>query len=70
MKEITFKTKFELGETAFRFNPDTDKLEEFLIEKISFDITKDNVYLWYSNGSQLLLAQQLFGSKQEFIDGL
>jgi hypothetical protein len=70
MKEIKFETKFDLGETAFRFNPNNNKLEEFIIEKISFDITKDNIYLMYGNGSQFLLAEQLFRSKQEFIDGL
>lgn len=70
MKEIKFETKFELGETAFRFNPRTNKLEEFVIEKISFDITKDNIYLMYGNGSQFFFAEQLFRSKQEFIDGL
>lgn len=70
MKEIKFETKFELGETAFTFNPRTNKLEEFVIEKITFDITKYNIYLMYGNGSQFLFAEQLFRSKQEFIEGL
>jgi hypothetical protein len=57
MKEITFKTKFELGDTALRYNPKTHKLEEFVIEKISYDICKDNIFLMYSNGSIFLFEE-------------
>jgi hypothetical protein len=70
MKEITFKTKFELGDTALHYNSKTHKLEEFVIEKISYDICKDNIFLMYSNGSIFLFEEQLFRSKQEFVESL
>ena len=35
MNEIIIKTKFEIGETAFRFNTSSYKLEEFVIYEIA-----------------------------------
>lgn len=71
MKEITVKTKFDLGESAFYYDSTEHKLKEHRIELVSFMVDATSVKIWYYNRDGVSFSEDLlFRSKQEFIDSL
>ena len=69
--EITFKTKFDLGDKAFYYSPSTRRIEEFNVEKIHFVVDGEETIITYSSGSfDFKDEEDLFRSKEEFIDSL
>lgn len=71
MNEIIIKTKFEIGETAFRFNTSSYKLEEFVIHEIACYTSEKGTKVTYFNSEYTGIQEsQLFKSKEEFIESL
>lgn len=71
MKEFTFKTRFGLGENIVGFDPFNKRLTEFVITKISFNLTCNELSVWYhGNGGTFFKESDCFRNKQEFLDNL
>lgn len=71
--DITIKTKFNPGDTALRFNPGTNKLEEFHIRSAYIYIGADgipSIGYFTEDSYQNTLEKDLFKSKEEFINKL
>lgn len=69
MKEITFKTKFDLGQTAVAFDSSSNKLQTIEIVEIQFDMDGCNSYVWYrdKHTRDLFRENNVFSSREEFI---
>jgi hypothetical protein len=71
MNEIIIKTKFEIGETAFRFNTSSYKLEEFVIYEIACYKGEKGTKVNYFNSEYTCVQEsQLFKSKEAFIESI
>lgn len=67
--EIKIKTKFNVGDTALRFNPSTNKLEEFVVNNITVQVYSEGTYIGYHTKDSYTYTKEadLFASKEEFI---
>ena len=71
MKEITIRTKFDLGEIAFIYDSVTCRLVEFYITQITFSTDGLNSMIFYHDGQGLCVEEsKVYKTKQEFIDKL
>lgn len=70
--EVKVLTKYDVGEKVYRLNECTNKLEEFVIQKVWLCVCKDNIAISYSNGNYNLITPEnrLYKSKEEFIQQL
>lgn len=67
MKEITFKTKFDLGQSIVKFDASRNKLIPFVVTKISFDCSKDGVSIWYHGETLMASENDCYSSREDFI---
>lgn len=67
--EINIKTKFNVGDTALRFNPSTNKLEEYAVNSIHIQVIGGKTSIGYHTKEcySYTLETDLFASKEEFI---
>lgn len=67
--EISLKTKFNVGDTAFKYNPSTHKMEEYLVQSISIQVTNGQTFVGYHTKDSYSFTSEadLFASKEEFI---
>lgn len=72
MKEITIKTKFDLGQSAVAFNSSTNKLQDIEISSISFNTDGITSNIWYIDKatSKLFMEKDVYTSREEFIEQL
>ena len=70
MKEFSFNTRFDLGDEVVGFDTTTNRLVEFQIEKITFDLSVVSLDIWYHAGAKIFHERNIYRSRQEFIDGL
>lgn len=70
MKEITLKTKFDLGDEVFAIKYPSTTGVEGKIWRIDFEVTNGEVKIWYFIDAEPILEDAVFSSKQEFIDSL
>lgn len=70
--EIKITSKFNVGDTAYKFNTETNKLEEFHIKSISVHIYENmQAFGYHSEEPMSYTAERyLFASKEEFINQL
>lgn len=70
--EIKITSKFNVGDTAYKFNPETSKLEEFHIKSISVHIHENMQTFGYHSDERMSYTPEryLFASKEEFINQL
>lgn len=71
--DITIKTKFNPGDTALQFNPETNKLEEFYVRAAYIYIGGDgipSIGYFTEDSYQNTPEKDLFTSKEEFINQL
>lgn len=71
--DITIKTKFNPGDTALQFNPETNKLEEFYVRSAYIYIGDDripSIGYFTEDSYQNTPEKDLFTSKEEFINQL
>ena len=66
---INITTKFSKGDKALKFNPSTNKLEEFVIEAVNVLVKDGKFAVSYRNENIMsyIAENQLFASKEEFI---
>lgn len=67
---VNVQTKFNIGDTAYKFNPRTMKLEPFEIKRICAFIDEEkglSVSYTTSESYQYASEKELFVSKEEFI---
>ena len=71
MKEITIKTKFNLGEVAYVYNSENCRLVEIHITQISFSTDGVSSIIMYHDGQGHCYEEsKVYKTKQEFIDKL
>ena len=67
---VNVQTKFNIGDTAYKFNPATMKLEPVEISRVNIHVLK-NKDLSVSYGATdivgVFFEKELFASKEEFI---
>ena len=71
--DITIKTKFNPGDTALKFNPGTNKLEEFHVKNVYIIIGTDgtpSIGYFTEDSYHNTPEKDLFSSKEEFINQL
>lgn len=71
--EISIKTKFNPGDTAYRFNPSTNKLEEYHVKKVYIITTSEetlSIGYFTDDSYDNTPEKDLFASKEEFINQL
>ena len=69
---INITTKFNQGDKALKFNPSTNKLEEFVIAAVNVRVKDGKFAVSYRNEDIMMYTSedQLFLSKEEFISQL
>ena len=70
MKEFMFKTRYDLGEKVVGFDSTNNKLIEFEINRISFDLSLTDILIWYHGGNHFFTEKNVYRTKEEFINGL
>lgn len=69
--EVTIKTRWNIGDTAYRFNESTMKLEEFTIKSICASLSPEgDHFINYFSETGDAPEYKLFASKEEFINNL
>lgn len=68
--EISFNTKFNLGDVIYFYNRIEHKLCSLDVTKITYDITNNGVSIWYHSTEYLANEDSVFSSKEEFFDTL
>jgi hypothetical protein len=70
MKEFMFKTRYDLGEKVVGFDSTNNKLVEFEINRISFDLSLTDILIWYHDDSVMFREKDVYRARQDFIDNL
>jgi hypothetical protein len=70
MKEFAFKTRYDLGDKVVGFDSTNNKLVEFEIDKITFDLSFTGILIWYHGGNYFFAERNVYRTKEEFINGL
>ena len=70
--DIKLKTRFNVGDTAKKFNASTNKLEDFLVHSITVQVIGETTTIGYHTKESYSYTEEknLFASKQEFINQL
>ena len=67
---VNVTTKFNIGDTAYKFNPATTKLEPVEISRVSVHAHKDKDFSVSYGATDIVgifFEKELFASKEEFI---
>ena len=70
MKEFKFNTRYDLGDKVVGFDSTNNKLIEFEINRISFDLSFTDILIWYHGDSVMLREKDIYRTRQDFIDNL
>jgi hypothetical protein len=70
MKEFTFKTRYDLEEKVVGFDSTNNKLVEFEINRISFDLSLTDILIWYHGDYVMFSERDVYRTRQDFIDNL
>lgn len=70
--EVTVKTRWNIGDTVYRFNESEMKMEDFTIKSIcvSLDPEGNHFINYFNEKSKSEQESRLFASKEEFINKL
>ena len=70
--ELSINSKFKPGDTALRFNPSTNKLEEYCVKSLFIQVFEEYTAIGYNSTGDFsyMSEKDLFASKEEFINQL
>lgn len=72
MKEITFSTKYEIGQKAVAYDFIRRKLVDIEVSEIQFSTEGINTSVWYKDGKTQCIYREddIYISRDEFIENL